>query len=140
MLPRIPYPVTEYAVVAIEEGLERVGKSQADLARELDVTPQAVNRILRLREKSGNCEFLADALRAVGEPEFLALPGLNEGEQLIVRHLHGFTAGGVHPAVIAKLMDIWLHVQAELKPQEADDLLAEIERLADREIAYRTKP
>ena len=84
MLPSgIPYPVTEGAVRAIKRGMKRKGIGPAKLGRMVGKTRQAVGQALR-KVGTGACEFLPDMLRAVGESELLALPGLTDGELMLV--------------------------------------------------------
>lgn len=119
MLPRLPYEVTERAVQALRDGLERTGWSQARLAREVGIPRQLVNNVLKMREGARHCEYLADMLRALGESELLALSSLTEMERAALEHVH--------------------KLSTQLSPERARELLRELERNIEREIALQEK-
>lgn len=105
------YPVTDRALEAIERGLARKRWTDADLARELGTTRQAIGQIRS--KKTQRSELLADILRAVDEPTYLAL-GLSDLD--------------------IELLELGKQI-ATLAPQDARALVDELKRRTEGELA-----
>jgi hypothetical protein len=64
------YPVNKRAVDAIRRGQARKGWDDVQLAEAVGTSKQAIGQVLNFKTQLS--ELLADMLRAVGEPDYLA--------------------------------------------------------------------